>query len=150
MNLQGDLRKCHLSQLFFHIYGEFLCSLERKKPELFKTYPTFIFSPLLMPSIACWMLNTLFLGHPVYLDKKHIIYCLFSGTPVPSLTNTLMTSFSCGMSQCQTTAVNIVMVWCTKQTLSLKLSSIRTNVRQLRLQSVECFQVLRTFLEKSL
>ena len=65
----------------------------------------------------------------------------FLGTPAPLLTSTLMTSFSCGMSQCQITVVRIVMEWCTKQTLSLKLSSIRINVKQLRLQSAESYQV---------
>ena len=58
MNWKNNLRKkpfsweggSHVwprfSQPFFHKNGEFLCSLERKFPEFFKTYPTFVFSPL--------------------------------------------------------------------------------------------------------
>ena len=78
----------------------------------------------------------------LYSGEKFIICFLTLGTPASSLTSTLITSFSCGMSQCQITVVSIVMVWCTKQTLSLKLSSIRINVRLWRLQSVEYCQVL--------
>ena len=50
--------------LFFHKIGEFLCSLEWKKTEFFNPPPTFVFSPLLMPSTACWTLIGLFLGTP--------------------------------------------------------------------------------------
>ena len=57
------------SQLFFHNNGELLCSLERKFPEFFKTHPTFLCSPLLMPSKACQTLLTYFLGHPVVCIK---------------------------------------------------------------------------------
>ena len=32
---------------------EFLCLSERKFPELFKTHPTIVYSPLLVPSMAC-------------------------------------------------------------------------------------------------
>ena len=34
------------------------------KPEFFKTHPTFVFSQLLMPSMACQTLITLFFGTP--------------------------------------------------------------------------------------
>ena len=77
--------------------------------------------------------------------QKQMLFFSFLGTPAPSLTNTLMTNFSCGISQCQTTAVSIVMGWCTKQTLSLKLSSMRINVRLLRLLSAEYYQVPMPF-----
>ena len=43
--------------------------------------------------------------------------------------------FSCGMSQSLTTAVIIVMEWSTKLTLSWTPSTMRTTVRQQRLQS---------------
>ena len=39
--------------------------MRRKFPEFFKTHPTFVCSPLLMPSMAYQTLITLFLGHPV-------------------------------------------------------------------------------------
>ena len=75
MNLQGKPILCHFfrggryvrpwfSQLFFHKSGEFLCSLERKFPDLFKTHPPFVCSPLLMPSTACQTLIPLFFGTP--------------------------------------------------------------------------------------
>ena len=34
---------------FIHESREFLCSLERKKPEVFKTHLTIVFRPLLVP-----------------------------------------------------------------------------------------------------
>ena len=37
---------------FFHKNVKFLCPFERKKPEFCKTHPTFVFSPLLVPSMA--------------------------------------------------------------------------------------------------
>ena len=55
------------SRVFFLKNVEFLCSLERKFPEFFKTHPTFVFSSLLKPSTARQTLITLFLGHPVFL-----------------------------------------------------------------------------------
>ena len=64
------------------------------------------------------------------------------GTHARILTNTLMISFTCGMSQSQTTAVSIVMVLCTKLMLLLKLSSMRINAGQLRLQPAESYQVI--------
>ena len=53
------------SRPFFHINWEFLCSLDRKFPEFFKTHPTFVFSSLLVPTIAHWTRIPVFLGHPV-------------------------------------------------------------------------------------
>ena len=55
----------HFSQSFFDKNEEFLCSSERKFPELFKTHPTFVYSPLLVPSMACQTQRGVFLGHPV-------------------------------------------------------------------------------------
>ena len=49
---------------FFCKNGNFLCSLERKFPDFFKTHPTFVFSPILMPSMACQTLIPLFFGTP--------------------------------------------------------------------------------------
>ena len=40
---------------------EFLCSSERKFPELFKTHPTFVYSPHLVPSMACQTQRGVFL-----------------------------------------------------------------------------------------
>ena len=42
----------HFSQSFSDKNEEFLCSSERKFPEVFKTHPTFVSNPLLMPSMA--------------------------------------------------------------------------------------------------
>ena len=58
-------------QLFYHQNGEFLCSLERKFPEFFKTHPTFVFSPLLMPSMACQTLIPLFFWTPCNFGFSH-------------------------------------------------------------------------------
>ena len=44
---------------------EFLCSSERKFPELFKTHPIFVYSQLLGPSMACQTPTGIFLRHPV-------------------------------------------------------------------------------------
>ena len=55
------------SQPFFHKIREFLCSLERKKPELSKTHPTFVFRPLLVSFMAYWTRITVFLGTPCSL-----------------------------------------------------------------------------------
>ena len=50
----------HFSQSFSDKNEGFLCSSERKFPELFKTHPTFVYSLLLVPSVAC------FFRHPVH------------------------------------------------------------------------------------
>ena len=71
-------------------------------------------------------------------------FIFYLGTHAPLLTNTLIPSLSCGISRSQTTAVNIVTELCTKLTLWLKLSSMKINAGQLRLQSAESYQV--TFL----
>ena len=54
----------HFSQSFSDKNEEFLCSSERKFPELFKTHPTFVYSPLLVPSTVVWTLIHLFFGTP--------------------------------------------------------------------------------------
>ena len=54
----------YFSLTVFHKNGEFLCSLERKKPELSKTHPTFVFRPLLVPFMAYWTRITVFFGTP--------------------------------------------------------------------------------------
>ena len=41
-----------------------MCSSERKFPELFKTHPTFVYSALLVPSMACKTLTGVFFGTP--------------------------------------------------------------------------------------
>ena len=74
-------------------------------------------------------------------QSNQCLFSLFLVTPAHSQTNTFMISFTCGMSQSLIIAVCTVMGLCTKQTLSLKLSSIRMNVRQLSLQSAESYQV---------
>ena len=74
MNLQGNpilsrgvgmFNRVFLN-CFFTKIGEFLCSLEWKFPEFYKTHPTFVFGPLLMPPTARQILIPLFLGHPVH------------------------------------------------------------------------------------
>ena len=54
----------YFSLTVFHKNGEFLCSLERKKPELSKTHPTFVFRPLLVRFMAYWTRITVFFGTP--------------------------------------------------------------------------------------
>ena len=49
---------------FVHKNGDILCSLVRKSPEFFKTHPTFVFSPLQVPSIAHQTRITVFFGTP--------------------------------------------------------------------------------------
>ena len=54
----------HFSQSFSDKNEEFLCSSERKFPELFKTHPTFVYSPLLVPSMACQTQRGVFFETP--------------------------------------------------------------------------------------
>ena len=63
MNLQGVPKYCdYLGGVamfdliflgrFFDKNEEFLCSSDGKFPEFFKTHPTFVISPILMPFMA--------------------------------------------------------------------------------------------------
>ena len=65
----------HFSQSFSDKNEEFLCSSERKFPELFKTHPTFVYSPLLVPSKACQTQRGVFFRHPVefQLDDRQAL-----------------------------------------------------------------------------
>ena len=54
----------HFSQSFSDKNEEFLCSSERKFHELFKTHPTFVYSPLLVPSMACQTQRGVFFETP--------------------------------------------------------------------------------------
>ena len=69
-----------------------------------------------------------------------VVWQLTLDTPALNLRSSLETLFSCGTLQSQTGAVKVVMVLSTKQTPSLTQSTMRTNVRQLRLQSVGSYQ----------
>ena len=52
----------HFSQPFFHKIIMFLCLLERKFPELFKTHPTFFSSALQKAKKSIYAKFTLFWG----------------------------------------------------------------------------------------
>ena len=54
----------HFSQPFFHKIIMFLCLLERKFPELFKTHPTFFSSALQKAKKSIYKKFTLFWGAP--------------------------------------------------------------------------------------
>ena len=54
----------HLSQSFSDKIEEFLCLTERKFPELFKNHPTYVYSPLLVPSMACQTQRGVFFETP--------------------------------------------------------------------------------------
>ena len=62
-----------------------MCSSERKFPELFKTHPTFVYSPLLVPSMACQTQRGVFFETPcinktvVNLSTKRAIFCSDQG-----------------------------------------------------------------------
>ena len=58
----------HFSQSFSDKNEEFLCSSERKFPEFCKTHPTFVSSPLLVPSMACQSQKCVFFGTPVHFE----------------------------------------------------------------------------------
>ena len=60
----------HFSQSFFDKNEKFLCSSERKFPEVFKTHTTFVSSPLQRPSMAHQKQNCVFFGTP----------CIYSNT----------------------------------------------------------------------
>ena len=63
----------HFSQSFSDKIEEFLCSSERKFPELFKTHLTFVHSPLLGPSLACQTQTGVFFETPcIYPSKTSI------------------------------------------------------------------------------
>merc|ERR1712016_290654 len=59
----------HFSQPFFHKIIMFLCLLERKFPELFKTHPTFFSSALQKAKKSIYAKFPLFWGHPVVALK---------------------------------------------------------------------------------
>ena len=61
----------HFSQSFSDKNEEFLCSSERKFPELFKTHPTFVYSPLLGPSMACQTQRGVFFETPCMFEEKN-------------------------------------------------------------------------------
>ena len=67
----------NFSQSFSNKNEEFLCSLERKLPEFCKTHPTFVSSPLLVPSTACQSQKCVFLGHPVERQNHGELYFQF-------------------------------------------------------------------------
>ena len=78
----------HFSQPFFHKIIMFLCLLERKFPELFKTHPTFFSSALLRLKRANMQNLHFYLGHPVVALKglrktveAYIIKWIISGEP---------------------------------------------------------------------
>ena len=54
---------------FFTSSQEFLYSLERKKPEVFKTHPTFVFRPLLVV-----VMNHLNEDHSFFWDTLYILH----------------------------------------------------------------------------
>ena len=60
----------HFSQTFSDKNEEFLCSSERKFPELFKTHPPFVYCPLLVHSMACQTLITVFFGTPCTSEMR--------------------------------------------------------------------------------
>ena len=64
------------SQSFSDKNEEFLCSSERKFPELFKTHPTFVYSAHLVASIACQTLTGVFFGTPCMSPFYNIIVYL--------------------------------------------------------------------------
>ena len=63
-----------ISQVFFGKNTKFLCSLDWKFPEFFKTHPTFICSSLFRASRSLWTLTSVFLGHPVYLRCRIVLW----------------------------------------------------------------------------
>ena len=58
-----------------------------------------------------------------------------------NLRNSLETHFSCGTPQSRIGAVKVVRVLSTKLTLSLTPSTMKTTVKQWKLQSVRSYQV---------
>ena len=72
----------HFSQFFSDKNEEFLCPSERKFPELFKTHPTFVYSPHLVPSMACQTQRGVFFETPCmfyeYLLKRNFSSFVYS------------------------------------------------------------------------
>ena len=54
---------------------EFLCSSEREFPKFFKTHPTFVSRPLLVPSMAHQTLSSVFFGTPCSKLQKQLWKC---------------------------------------------------------------------------
>ena len=67
----------HLWTHFFQSFSDknevFLCSSERIFSELFKTHPTFVYSPLLVPSMDCQTQRGVFFETPCITYKKRVI-----------------------------------------------------------------------------
>ena len=63
----------HFSQTFSDKNEEFLCSSERKFPEFFKTHPTFVSRPLLVPSMAHQTLSSVFFGTPCIQAERWVV-----------------------------------------------------------------------------
>ena len=62
-----------ISQTFLGKNTKFLCSLDWKFPEFFKTHPTFVCSFLLKASRSFWTLTSVFFGTPCTLS--HVCLC---------------------------------------------------------------------------
>ena len=60
------------SQSFSDKNEKFLCSSERKFPELFKTHPTFVYSPFLVPSMAFQTQRGVFFWDTLYILFKKV------------------------------------------------------------------------------
>ena len=69
----------HFSQSFSVKNGKFLCSSERKFPEVFKTHQAFVYCPLLMPSMAHQTQNCVFFGTPCISFYISYFYSHYEG-----------------------------------------------------------------------
>ena len=74
---EGSQLWAFISQSFLDKNTKFLCSLDWKFPEFFKTPPTFIFRPLPRPVMGILQRITLFLGQPVELGQALGIIVMF-------------------------------------------------------------------------
>ena len=90
----------HFSQAFSGKDEEFLWSSDRKFPEFFKTHPTFVSSPLLVPSMARQTLNCVFFWDLIEnLQQKTFCRLLIKdemGRPVFRIEGPCWTGSCCG------------------------------------------------------
>ena len=71
-----------LTSFFYAIFSQYhnimdlLCSLEKKKPKFFKTHPTFVFRPLLLPFMASINPIYFLVFHYVliYMGNLHLVF----------------------------------------------------------------------------
>ena len=139
---EGSQLWAFISQSFLDKNTKFLCSLDWKFPEFFKTHPTFIFRPFPRPVMGIWTLIPVFLGTPCTFYQKQLRRKWYLNTNVNILPciqkykgSKTLTSLS---SKCQ-----FLIKSCVPNSTRNREGSYKTEARHYRVSHKICTFVLR-------